>query len=265
MTFPEKLADREAYILEQVKAGFYEAEWVPVTSTAGDLHAVFWVMGDALKVEDVRVNVSATLEQQIADVVGGMLMTGKVADLVFAQAQLRVGPYPRPITSSTTAMIEHSEKISAAVDALTPLGENCMGKLVSSAGKDWILDKKLEVSPGRACNYGWHFLGTSYQGIKGYPSVTLAKDAATLKPISVIQPNATAHDPKHTDYSQTCRLMSQFCEVNGVRRLTEELLSDAALVALISHDGVLKNSRQPGVPVPENMEIVMPQDKIFGN
>jgi hypothetical protein len=221
-------------------------------------------MADALKVEDVRVNVSATLEQQIADVVGGMLMTGKVADLVYSQAQLRVGPYPQPITTSTKAMIEHSEKISAAVSALTPLGESCMGKLVSSAGKDWILDKKLEYSTGRACNYGWHFVGTSYQGIKGYPCVTLAKDETTQKPIYVIQPNATAHDPHHTDYSQTCRLMSQFCEVNGVRMLTAGLLSDATLVALISHDGVLKNTRQPGVPAPENTEFTMPMDKISG-
>jgi len=264
MTFPENLAEREAYILAQVKAGSYEAEWVPVTSSSGELHAVFWVMADALKVEGIRVNVSATLEQQIADVVGGMLMTGKVADLVYQQAQLRVGPYPMPITTTTKAMIEHSEKISAAISVLTPFGESCMGKLVSSAGKDWILDKKLEASPGRACNYGWHFVGTSYQGIKGYPCVTLSKDEMTQKPIYVIQPNATAHDPHHQDYSQTCRLMAQLCEVNGVRMLTAGLLSDPTLAVLINHDGVLKNTRQPGVPEPVKTEFVLPMDKIFG-
>jgi len=264
MSFPEHLAEREAYILDQVRAGKFEAEWFPVTSSVGDSHAVFWVMADALKVEGVRVNVSATLEQQIADLVGGMLMTGKISDLVYQQAQLRIGPYPMPITTATSPMLEHSAKIDAAISKLSPLGSSCMSKLVSSVGKDWILDKNLEVAPGRACNYGWHFVGTSYQGIKGYLCVSQVKDTTTQQPISVIQPNATAHDPHHEDYSQTCRLMSQICEVNGVRMMTASLLTNATLVGLINHNGVLKYNRQPGVPEPADKELVLPMDTIFG-
>jgi len=238
---------READLLTKIAAGDYDVDWVPVTSQAGGHTATFYVTGDAIKVDGVRQMVSATLLQQIADLLDARLMTPKVADLAFAQADVRLLPMPRPITSSIEAMNDQSQKIDAAILQATGQIDGGRGKLVSTVGKTWVTDKHWASSP-MAVNYGWHFSGPSFGGQTWSQTETGVVDPRTGKPLRMIQGRGFAHDRMHQDYSQNATLVRNKVVVDGREMSWDEVLTNADLAPLASHQGPLSVLRQPGVP-----------------
>jgi hypothetical protein len=233
--FPENLKDREKFITDQVVLGNFEANLVEVVSTMDGKEVKLLVMDDALKVNGVRVNVSATLEQQLADMFDASLPTAKVADMMYAVAARRANPCPQPISTTVAAMTKHSDMVEKQVSGKSGLA--------ATVGKHWVLDKQIEVRSDRACNYGWHFTGSSFQGINGFPAASNSAGAGA----KVIQPNATAHDRFHSDYSQICQLVAQQCWVDGIEMRFSDVLKDPILGHLVSHQGPLKIDRHPGV------------------
>lgn len=252
MSFPTDLSQREAYILDAVRSGDFEQEWVRITHTERDHSITLEVGADALRVNGVRVNVSAKLCQQIADLTGSMLLTPKIADLIFDKAAFRVGPQPRPITSSTEAMLDHSRKVDLALGKLPGYGERSGPVLVDTVGKYWCISNELRRTTTKALNYGWHFWGASYQGIKGFPC-----DSGLS--YRVIQPSATAHDYAHVDYSQIHRTVSEVCWLDNEQRALRDVLTDPNLSYLVSHEGPLEVLRQPGVSEPTERVLVLPK------
>lgn len=235
--FPEKLNEREKYIEEQVYAGNFEAKWTDLTRLVDGVELKLRVMEDALKINGIRVNVSATAAQRLADLFDASLPTAMVADMMYVAATRVATPCPMPISSTVAAMTKHSQNVDKLMKSTTGL--------VSTVGKHWVLDQKIEGSNTKACNYGWHFRGQNFQGINGF---TVVSPKVTGSGVKVIQPNATAHDRMHSDYSQICQLVSQQCWVGGVEMRFEDVLKDDKLANLISHQGALKIDRQPGVP-----------------
>jgi len=243
MGFPSTLQAREDYILAEVRAGRYEATLAPLYVQDKDTgtELTVWVYADALKVNGVRVNASASLQQRIADALECSLLTAKLADLIWLNRGYTLPPRNRAITSSTEAMIEHSRKIDALLPADLPLGT-----IVSTVGKHWLIDNELKVGSAEdAVNYGWHFEGLSYLGMKGEAIASLVKDPKTKQYLRLIQGRGFRHGRKHTDYSQTVILVSLWCEVNGVATHLHDVLRDPKLAKLISHQGVLRVLRQP--------------------
>lgn len=238
MGFPEKIADREKYIYDQVIAGNFSAEWVPLEYSDGVHTIKFDVMKDALKIDGIRVNVSAELQQKLADVLNASLLTTHIADLMFVNAVHRIGPCPMTISSTVSSMVKHSQLVDAQI------GQDPTG-LVAPAGKHWILDRKLDYNSSKACNYGWHFTGSSYRGIKGFPAAS-KQNKLNGKLISVIQPNACAHDMRHADYSQICQLVSQVCWIDGMEHRLSNILQDPTKCDLATSGGPLVYARQPG-------------------
>ncbi len=250
---PNAGPERENAILSLVKQGLFEASWASITSQVGVNTAEFQVFSDAMKIEGVRVNVSAETAQMVADMLGCSLLTPKLADLMWVQRQVTLTPFPRPITATTAAMFAHSAQIDAALIAQgNPKG------LIQTVGKHWVIDQALATSPGRAMNYGWHFSGSNYQGIAGEATASLLK-AANGSYVRMIQGRGTAHDMHHVDYSQICVLVSRSCKVNGVDMDLHDVLKDPHLASLASHQGVLSVLRQPGVPAPTSTTIVLPE------
>ena len=242
---PSVIGEREKYIFDQVVKGNFDARWCNLQFSACGHDVRLLVMEDALKIEGTRVNVSATLSQNLADIFDASLPTAQVADAIFGFAQRRADPRPMPITTATSAMIQHSESVDKQ---LTGSG------LASTVGKHWILDEQLQSKIGSACNYGWHFVGASFQGIKGFlPATTLSGQNTR-----VIQPNATAHDPHHVDYSQICQLVSQQCWIDGIEMRFEDVIKDPQYAPAVSHQGALKIDRQPGVLKIQGQIILMP-------
>lgn len=255
-SFPENLQAREKYILDQVVLGNFEAEWADLTYSAGGKSIKFNVMKDALKINGVRVNVSAELEQKLADLFNASLLTAHVADLMFVNAVHRIEPCPMTISSTVSSMVKHSTLVDQKI------GGDVLG-IVAPAGKHWILDKKLDFNKGKACNYGWHFVGTSFRGISGKPAAS-KQNSLGGKPVSVIQPNACAHDMKHSDYSQICQLVSQACWIDGIVHRFSDVIQDPLLCDLATGGGTLVNIRQPGV-VPLVGTVVLFPTKIQGS
>lgn len=219
-------------LLAAISSSNYVMSWSAVTSTAAGHTATFQVSTDALKIEGVRINVSATLEQQVADMLGALLLTPKLADLAFLQSEVTILPSPQPISSSVAAMLAHSKCVDALVAGRSGL--------TRTVGKDWCIANALLSHPGKACNYGWLFNGTFGGGKWG---------AAVTPPLRAVQDMGFFHDPTHIDYSQTCCLVRRDCVVDGTARDVAEVLQDPELAPLASHEGALRLLRQPGVAV----------------
>ena len=240
---PNAGPERDAAILQRITDGTFDPiQWATINSSIKDHTGEFQVFTDALKIDGVRINVSAELEQKIADILECSLLTPKLADMIWEQRQVTLTPSPQPIASSTQAMIDHSGRIDAQLEALgNPPG------LLATVGKHWVIDEAMLAHPGRAENYGWHFAGSNFEGITGEVTATLAKDE-NGQYVRLIQGRGWAHDMLEVDYSQTCVLVARACLIDGNTTDIQQVLQNADLAALASHTGVMRVLRQPGVP-----------------
>jgi hypothetical protein len=249
---PSSGTARERRFLELFDAGHVLHTWAVLTVQYDGQRLDLEVSEDALALgapgDSVRINVTATTAQRLADRLGALLLTARLSDLIREHAAVVISPSNRTPTSamgSTAWMVEHSrevdEKIAAALAQMGQRG------LVCNAGKDWVITNRLAGSPRastgleRAANYGWHVL-PGPGGNAGYPAATPG--------LRVLQPVGLAHDRAHVDYSQTFRCVRNVCKVDGVTRALAEVLADPALAPALSHEGVLRVFRQPGVPAP---------------
>ena len=248
---------RDARILKRVDDKLFDPiRWLLVQTSAagpsGKTHTLdVCVMADALMMDGVRVNVSAMLAQQVADRLGAMLITPKLADLAYLARSMTVLPSPQPITATTAGMEAHSARVDAQVEVEGGAGDRT---LVQTVGKHWGLINALapHLDGSVACNYGWQFP-------PGEPSMVYGQDgkaepwpnpARCVTPgLFCIQDVGTFHNASHVDYSQTCVLPMMDCVVDGKphQRLADVVM-DPELAPLVSHEGALKLWRQPGTP-----------------
>ncbi len=214
-----------------------------MTSEHGKHRAIFRVFSDALKMDGVRINASADTEQKIADLLDCLLLTPKIADLIWLQRETTLFPSPQTISDTTEAMVAHSERIDGALNLL-----GGSKGLLSTVGKHWVLDNDILAHPGCVENYGWHFEGHSFMGIDGEVTASLIKDASGQH-IRLIQGRGWRHNKAHVDYSQTVVLVSSECEVDGHPMKLADVLRSPELAPLASHNGPLKLLRLPHVEI----------------
>lgn len=210
---------RERAILDAVREGAARVEWAVVTSKWGDHTAELTVSADALAIGDdddwVRVSVSHTTAQRIADHFDALLPTTHISDLIFEQAAVRLTPClqkPNAAMANTSRMLRHHEEVEGKRAG--------RGGLVSTVGKDWVVTNRLEGRPDRAANYGWHD-----------PHAPNGR---------LWQPLGLAHDRSHVDYSQTVRLVKRAMRVDGQERDLVDVLGAPALAGLVSDEGAIR-------------------------
>lgn len=249
---------RDAALLRRIVAGQFDAlQWGQISATSGAHKATFLVFADALKMDGVRVNVGGVNIQQIADLLNCMMLTARLADMMYVQRATIVGgkdpltllPSPQPETMDSVGW----EQQSAKIDSLLAAGGGlAAGGIASTVGKTWILDNDLLGHPGKACNYGWWFPGSSFGGSSWESSVTPG--------LRLIQGRGFVHSIQENldDYSQKCTLVSRECLVDGVQRDLVDVLTDPELAPLASHQGVLRVLRQPGVAPYSATPVVAP-------
>lgn len=140
---------REQLVLEAVQAGMtLPIVWAPVTTSANGHTATIYVVTDTLRFGEpgpnadpsdwdwVRVAVTPNTAQRIADTLGVLIPTDRIADLAHAQAEVRLTPHTQyPVTATTAAMLQHH----AAIEAERAGRDG----LLSTIGKDWILGPEL--------------------------------------------------------------------------------------------------------------------------
>ncbi len=209
--------------LEEIKKGNCLLEWSEITSTYKNHTAKLSVSSDAIAIGEpndwVRINLTATCEQQIADFLGVSMITSKISNLIYKQADVKLTPCtqnPDKYMELVSRMIQHHNAVEEKRD----------GKkgLISTVGKDWVLSN-LIVKKAHAINHGWQ-----------------------LPDGKIIQNLGTKHNRFHIDYSQVGRFVKRTINVDGQEMDIRDVLVDPVLSYLISDEGPLKFVRYVEVP-----------------
>ena len=232
---------RDAAILSAVASGAASPAWTAINATTPDgAHTgSFFVLSDGLKLNGVRLSVSAKVLQQLADMLSASLMTPRLLDLAFNQAAVKLPPCPIwPNDESTECMDRESAKMDQYVAGR-------IGQSIAPIGKNWVISNVLlKAAPSHAALYGWA-TSPEYQalmtksGVKLYPG--------TLPGIMNIQPLATPHDMNYVDYAMLTNLVRRDCLVDGNPTDIQSVFTDPLLSQMVSHEGPLRVLRQPGV------------------
>lgn len=230
-------------VLAELKAGNAQVEWDEVLSEHEGHKLYIRVIRDGMKVGGVRVAASAKVLQQIADLLDSILLTPRVIDLIWQQAQVRFDP----VINEKGVIVANmtSEHYSTLVDAEVEKKGGDQGGLIDSIGKYWVLSNRLaqaglEFGKANACNYGWLSSTGQYRAIT--PGLKLWQEPGYR------------HNDDHVDPSQLVRLMARGARLIRAGGDGEEqvdlvdVVGDPALAPLVNHDGVLRYLRMANVP-----------------
>jgi hypothetical protein len=269
-------------VVQLVRDGAARYEWHWIESEHNGLRLRIAVMRDAMKFDamptldwyrrpvessdpegdtdqlynGVRLPASADELQQIADLVGGILLTPRVIDLIWLQAGLK---FDAIVNSGSpdydiVAELDITALHQLIEDKIDTLGGDDRSQLVSCVGKYWCLINELEYKGNvqgdwAACNYGWCAKTASGPGLT--PGV------------QCWQRPGYQHNKLHLDPSQTIRLMHSQSYLSKDDGKTWQSIplsgvaADGELAPLIAWDGkVLKYLRQKGVDEQSQVDVV---------
>lgn len=231
-------------VVDDIRAGKAQIEWAEVVSKSADASVEIRVpvIRDALKIDGVRVSASAQDLQRIADMLGCLLLTPKIIDLIYQQAKLRFEPVVN-IDGRIVAKTS-SKAYSAAIDAKIREHGGDPGGLIDSVGKYWVLHNHLsqpaylKLGSATVCNYGWLSSSGAY--------------AAVTHGLRCWQNPGFQHDDVYDDPSQLIRLMRRWGWIVTPGEPPKPLdiaaaLRDPKLAPLLNHDGVLTYLRVAAV------------------
>jgi len=226
---------RERAIYRAVEERLYVPfDWDLIEVRYGGRIVGFLTTNDVLRVGEVddfvRVTVNATCAQLIADRLGTILPTTRMADLVHENATTIlpfVAQPPDALMASTQRMVAHSRAIDQALRA-----KGYAGGLIDTLGKGWMISNKLKARSDKAANFGGHDAGAKLRSPGG---------------LRVVQDLGTWHDRFHTDYSQKWRGYAAWSYLDGSEISTGELLTNPQTAGAISYEGTMEVLRQPGV------------------
>lgn len=222
---PLELEEREEEIFKALASGNmpdFLREPIRLTSmftdALGQYHElVYEVMPDYLAIgsnEDYcRIPMNPHTAQGLADAFGASLITAKISDQIYEQAEVKLDPFfYKPVgreNESVEKFILHNSQIEQQKKEAQ--GQN--GQLIAGIKKDVILSNRLANSPSKVVIYGWHKLD-------GLP----------------IQPVYSGHIDWYVDYSHGIRLMNQELILDGNLTSVSKILSDSVLFQLLSDE-----------------------------
>lgn len=196
MSLLEGITFTQEAIIQAAREGKLEYHWADLLGYDG-----VQVFEDAARIDGVRVPVSARTTAAIAEILSSSLganispTTPLVEDILYDTADLKVRPIPQKVDDPRSVFL-----FSSAID--DQIKQQTSGRpgwgIVSCVGKSWVLSNMALDHPGRAVNYGMHFPLSTPSTNGPWPSV----DGKS----KVFQQPGTAHNPDHSDYSQTLRL-----------------------------------------------------------
>jgi hypothetical protein len=233
----DSIATREQQILALVQAGKDDHEWVPLSWTKDGRAVSVLVSRRALAVvgdDGTRLTVNATMPtaQKIADMLGGAMMTTRVADEIQKQADVAF-PFPEHDWNYKDLT---GTKTSRMYDQSAILDWKVAGRpgLVSGEGKDWIVSRRTWLEPAKAhnaVNFGGYGTGSG-------------KSPGGLR---VAQSIGLAHNMGHTDYSQLLRFVKLgSLTIDGEAYDWGQALADPALSGLLQDEGgTIPSPRHP--------------------
>jgi hypothetical protein len=247
--FPENLLKSQNLILSLLDSPRCYWNFVYLKYTENNNTIILEVFDDALKIDGVRVPVSALTQQIIANKFGCLLPTAKISDLIYLLSNVKLTPTTRPISTKKSDILDNHSKIQAK------LVNQPNNSLISNVGKDWVIDASW-LGKG-AINHGWQFIGDTFEGISGTNNPALLKFNNQI--FKDIQWLGRKHNINHLDYSQVCRLVNRSCILNNKVVDLVDVLKDPKLCSIVSHSGPILNPFQPGAPLPEPFKPTEPK------
>lgn len=246
-------------VVQLVKDGKGKYEWYEVVSTSNGYQLYIKVLRDAMKFDDVpamtwdfkpiagddrifngvRLPATAHQLQEIADLLGGMLLTPKVIDMIWLQATLKFDAIVN--INGEIVATSNIHDVHEAIEKQT-VSDNGT-QLISCVGKYWCLVNELPAKGSTqgdcvCCNYGWCAKQASGPGV--------------TSGVSCWQRPGFAHNKQHWDPSQTIRIMHRkawLVQPDGTKEYVDlhDIAADAQYAELLHHQGILTCLRQPGV------------------
>jgi hypothetical protein len=218
------------HVYEAASSGLLVCDWTELKANSRGRVATFPVTADALYIvlddgSRYRPQVSAALQQRLADFFGGFLPTSAICDMAYMQTKNPVRAVTLP-AGPEMATVAVAREFNSKVEALRADRTD----LFFCVGKDWILSNLLGQRPHCAVNYGFYDPKAPYESHSG---------------MRMWQTRGTRHDPSHRDYSQICHLIGGAMVVNGVGVDMKTALSEPEYNELVSDEGVLRYTRQP--------------------
>lgn len=249
-------------IIQAIKDGKGKFEWAEVCSEYNSYKLYIKVFRDAMKFDGVpamswdrkpvtndtrifdgvRIPATADELQRIAYMLDCMLMTPKVIDLIWLQANLKFNCITA--VNGQIVAISHIHSLHEKIEKkIAELGGDDGTKLISCVGKYWCLINDLAYKgkvwgDWAACNYGWFSSAGSGPGIS--PGTCCW------------QRPGYRHNKQHYDPSQTIRLMHRTARLvhrDGTEEIVDlhNIAADPGLAPLLHHQGMLKYLAQKGV------------------
>ncbi len=223
------LSDREQRIHDEVLRGnvpdflrSFHAVTVSMSGGGVSYTATFYSAPDYLAIgadEDfVRMPMTPRTAQQIADSFGCVLPTRKMVNDIYAQAAVKLAPYPFNPSQYDITSVEIFYQHHLAVEQQR--AGHALGLPVGGAKKDVVVTNLLIGRPDRVAIYGWHRL-----------------DGTAIQPLYV------GHIRSYVDYSHGIRLVRDTMLVDGTAMRVADVLSSAALCPLLSDEGPITNPR----------------------
>lgn len=267
---PGPTEEREQAILRLVKDGNVVVNWVPITVDHGGVRATFFVTSEPILFgEDwddaVYLPVKPRTMQTIADWFGASLLTPKLVDEIWRNAEIKVDPFIATPAGAGMTSTARSDTYTALIKAKIGSARKASksdAPLIANIGKYWTAGTFTAANPSKAENYGFFASGPTRGTVSNLPGV------------NAIQTVGHAHNLEHTDYSQLIMLVSRkvlLCQPDAVSGLgfgacptgssceapggpgrsrcvdIEELARDPVLWPLVKHDGP-SALRLPAVP-----------------
>jgi len=215
--------DREEAILKEITRGNvpeFLRSLVPIhveaTSKDGTRHtATCFVMPDYLAVgsdaDFFRLPMTPVTARAIADAFDCTLVTRKLSDDIYRQAELKLEPLPLTIDRESVQTFYQHDRL---IEAQRLKSSIRLGALVAGIKKDVVITNRLSEKPERVAIYGWH-----------------KNDGAPIQPLTIV------HSQMYVDYSHGVRLISRHVIVDGHPTEIAAVLKDAQLCALFSDEG----------------------------
>lgn len=171
-----------------------------------------------------RIPMTPGTAQRLADLFGASLLTAKLSDHIWANAEVKLEPFfYKPVGNANELVTKFREHNSQIEKQLAEAGGR-HGQLVAGIKKDVIISSRIAERPDRVVIYGWHHTD-------GSP----------------IQPVYSGHIWWYVDYSHGIRFMNAQVLVDGRPAEISDLLNDPVLFTIVSDEE--KPAVMAGYPV----------------
>jgi hypothetical protein len=186
--------------------------------SAGIIHKVTYeVMPDYLAVgsdsDFCRIPMNPYTAQRIATFFGASLVTSKVSDHIYANAEVKLTPFNYVPVGNQNELVSKFEAHNTQIERQMKEAGGKNGQLVDGIKKDVILSSRIAKQPGKVVIYGWHKPG-------GIP----------------IQPVYSGHVWWYVDYSHGIRLINNQVLIDGKPYLFSSILHDPLLFRVFSNE-----------------------------